>query len=139
MARPSGPLTRCGGRWTQARFNSFVTSALRQASRRWAPLNDVQKEARVRRGIYLCAHCKEEVPASTRDGRKRVKNVFVDHIKPIVNPETGFTSWDEYVDSIFCEEDNLQVLCKSCHDTKSNEERATSARTRAIRKEEDGK
>lgn len=123
MARPSGPKTRCGGQWTEAKFNSFIKSALRQATRRWAPIQQAKKDANVRRGFYECAHCEEHVPLTIRDGRERKKNVFVDHIEPIINPATGFTTWDECIDRMFCEADNLQVLCKSCHDTKSQQEK----------------
>jgi 5-methylcytosine-specific restriction endonuclease McrA len=28
-----------------------------------------------------------------------------------------------FVKNLFCEEDNLQVLCKPCHDVKTKEER----------------
>ena len=88
------------------------------------------KEANVSRGIYLCASCKEEVPLTVKDGRKRIKNVFVDQIDPIVDPNVGFTTWDDCINRMFCESDNLQVLCKECHDVKSKEERAIAAETR---------
>ena len=130
MARPSGPKTRNSGNWTEARFNSFIISGLRQTSRRWGPIGEVQKEARVSRGLYLCAGCKKHVPASTKDGRKRVKNIFVDHINPIVDPEIGFTTWDEFIERMFCEKENLQLLCKNCHDVKSDAERKTAVERR---------
>ncbi len=129
--RPSGPKTRCGGRWTEARFNSFIKSALRGASRKWAPIQDCQKEARVERGYYLCAGCKEKVPATIKEGRKRVKNIHVDHIVPIIDPNVGFTNWDDCIERMFCEKDNLQVLCKECHDVKCAEEREIEKQRRA--------
>ena len=134
MPRPSGEKTRCNGQWTESRFRSFIFSMLRQGTRRWAPLQSTQKEANVGRGLYKCNCCGEIVPPTTKDGRKRVKNVFVDHIKPIVDPETGFTTWDDYIESMFCERDNLQLLCKSCHDEKSAKERAVSVEARKNRK-----
>jgi hypothetical protein len=51
------------------------------------------------------------------------KNVFVDHKVPVVDTEEGFKGWDVFIERLFCEESNLEVLCKSCHDTKSAEER----------------
>lgn len=135
MARPSGPKTRCGGKWTEARWRSFISSNLRQGSRRWAPISEVQKKARVSRGVYLCAGCNEKVPATTKEGRKRVQNIFVDHIDPIVDPEVGFTTWDEYINRMFCEEENLQLLCKSCHDEKSGKERAVAVERRKKEKQ----
>ena len=126
VARPSGPKTRNGGNWTEARFNSFIKGGLRQLTRRWAPISECLKEARTRRGFYLCAGCKQEVPASILEGRKRVKNAIVDHIIPVVDPKKGFTTWDECIERMFCEKDNLQVLCKKCHDIKTEQERKTS-------------
>jgi hypothetical protein len=102
VARPSGPKTRCGGRWTEAKWKSFIKNQLRGATRKWAPISDCLKNARVKRGFYLCEGCKEEVPASIKTGGKRTNNVYVDHIEPIV-PVTGWVSWDSCIERMFCE------------------------------------
>lgn len=129
MARPSGPKDKAGGRWTQARFNSFIKSLLRSGTRRWAPISDVKKRARTKRGFYMCA-CNKEIPASIKIDNKRVNNVIVDHINPIIDPEVGFVSWDDTINRMFCEEDNLQILCYECHTQKTQEERATAKERR---------
>ncbi|MCA9380666.1 HNH endonuclease, partial [Candidatus Dojkabacteria bacterium] len=103
MARPAGPKTRCNNQWTESRFKTFIQSLLRQGTRRWAPITETEKDARVERGMYKCALCKEVVPATIKSGKKRVRNVFVDHIEPVVDPTTGFTNWDEYINNMFCE------------------------------------
>lgn len=113
-----------GGDWTQARFNSFVKSTLRAASRRWPPkyqcLNDafviVQTNVKSGRAAkhYRCNCCKQLFVGA---------DVEVDHIKPLIDPSTGFTTWDEVIDNLFCEKDNLQVLCKPCHVTKTSAEK----------------
>lgn len=133
--RPAGEKTRCGGRWTEAKYRSFITSTLRGGSRRWAPISDVKKKARVSRGLYLCAGCGEHAPNTLKEGRKRVQNIFVDHIEPIVDPEKGFENWDEFIERMFCEEENLQLLCKACHDEKSTKERAIATERRKKEKE----
>jgi 5-methylcytosine-specific restriction endonuclease McrA len=112
------------GQWTQARYNSFVKSALRKASIKWPPKYQVLKEASVGRKINKltgrmaehkrCAYCRAHFP---------VKLVSVDHILPIVDPATGFTNWDDTIERMFCEKDGLQVLCKDCHDKKTNTEK----------------
>lgn len=122
MPRPSGPKTRCSGRWTEAKYKSFIKNQLRGATRKWAPISDCLSEARTRRGFYLCNGCKKEVTATVKEGRKRVKNVFVDHEPPVIDPELGFTTWDDCIERMFCEVDSLQVLCKSCHDKVTLEE-----------------
>lgn len=113
-----------GGEWTEARFNSFVKSALRSASKRWPvkyqTLAGAYSGQRVnpRTGRlgkhYRCARCSGHFPA---------KEVQVDHIRPIIDPKVGFVSWDEVVNNMFCEADNLQCLCVTCHKIKTAEER----------------
>lgn len=111
--------TRCSGQWTEARYNGFVKNQLRSATKRWAPILNTKKKARVGHGKYQCAGCKATVPL-TLNGEN---NVFVDHIDPVVDPRVGFVDWNTYIDRLFCEEHNLQLLCKSCHDKKSKLER----------------
>lgn len=55
-----------------------------------------------------------------------MRNVFVDHIIPVVDPETGFMSWDEYIQRMFSDSENFQVLCDDCHTAKTAAERAVS-------------
>ena len=64
---------------------------------------------------YKCAMCKKHFVAA---------DVQVDHILPVVSPTQGFVSWDLFIDRIFCEKENLQVLCKLCHKVKTEEEKA---------------
>lgn len=130
MARPSGPKNRCSGNWTEARFKNFIVSLLRAGTRKWEPISATLKEARVSRGNYLCKGCNQVVPKSTKVDGKRKNNVTVDHIFPVVDPDVGFTSWEEYINRMFCEKENLQVLCYSCHQDKSNQERAVAANRR---------
>ena len=105
------------GEWTTARFNSFIKSALRNASLRWPAKHRVKKAAWIKRGVYRCAgfgRAAHEVPA---------KEVTVDHILPIVDPKKGFVSWDELIERLFCDDKGLQVLCRECHQKKSNSEK----------------
>lgn len=115
---------RNGGRWTEARYRSFVTSTLRAGSRKWPPkyetLNAAKTEKKVNKATgrlaqhYLCAGCQDEYTQ---------KDVQVDHIKPVIDPKKGFISWDVYIDRMFCEQPNLQVLCKVCHLEKTKQEK----------------
>ena len=115
---------RNGGEWTDARFRSFVTSALRAASRRWPVKYKALKEAFAGRKVnaktgklamhYTCAACNKLYVAT---------DVQVDHIKPVVDPKKGFTTWDVYIDRMFCEIENLQVLCKADHKVKTDQEK----------------
>lgn len=87
---------------------------------------DVKKSARVSTGRYVCADC-GNVGAATLpplDGQKRRRNnSAVDHIDPVVCPDTGFIDWNTYIERMFLEEEGYQVLCWSCHHAKTNDER----------------
>ena len=90
---------------------------------RWGPIAECLKAARVGRGEYLCSGCKETVPATTKVGGRRTKNVHVDHIEPIVDPDVGFVSYDVLIERMFCETEGFQILCKPCHNNKSSAEK----------------
>lgn len=120
---------RNNGQWTESRFRSFIISSLRSASQRWGPKTLCIKNARTRRGWYLCEGCKEEVPATKevtlKNGKKkRKKNILADHKEPIVDPRKGFVSFDEWIERCFVELEGYQALCYDCHEAKSNEEKA---------------
>jgi len=135
--RIGGPKTRNNNTWTEARFRSFIRSQLRAATMRWGPISDALKGARVGRGEYRCAGCKETVPATIKVNGRRTKNVHVDHILPIVDPDVGFVSYDVLIERMFCEADNLQVLCNDCHTIKTDDEKARAKARRAREKVED--
>ena len=112
------------GEWTEARFRAFIISALRAHMKRLPPKWKALKAAMVGRKVnkrtgrlaehYLCASCGNFFVA---------RDVQVDHIDPVVSPEEGFQDWWTYFNRLYCEADNLQVLCKQCHKDKTNAER----------------
>lgn len=112
--------------WSESKFRNFIRSALRAATLKWPPKNNVKKQARVERGVYICQGCKQKVPASIVVKGERKNNIYTDHIEPVVDPKKGFTTWDEFIKRLFVTEDKLQVLCKECHDVKTKEERYLS-------------
>lgn len=125
---------RNGRQWTEARFHSFIKSALRAASNRWGPKHEAKKAARIRRGVYLCAGYRRgphETPASLppKPGNKKRRQVAVDHILPVVDPVEGFAGWDKLIERMFCEADGFQLLCPDCHDLKTADERSVRARS----------
>lgn len=115
MKTPSKEKPYNGGTWTEARYNSFIKSALRSASQRWPPRYQVLNEAKVGKKTnpksgrlaehYLCNACRLAFPS---------KEVQVNHITPVV-PTTGFDSWDGVIKRLFCEKESLEVLCIPCH------------------------
>ena len=116
VARP-----RNAGTMTESAFWSFIRSALRQKSRFWKPITQCKMKARRaykgpskrQKFEYQCKECKEWFPD---------KKINVDHIHPAgslrcANDLPGF------VERLFCEIDNLQCICESCHNVKTQNEK----------------
>lgn len=113
--------TRNAGTMTESAFWGFIRSTLRQKSRWWKPITECkQKAKRPYKGPnkrqkfeYQCNECKNWFPD---------KNINVDHIIPAgsLNCSADLAG---FVDRLFCEQDNLQVLCTDCHDKKTKLEK----------------
>lgn len=63
---------------------------------------------------YKCAECGEW---------HQGKNVQVDHIVP-AGPLSSYEDIAGFAENLFCEASGMQVMCKPCHQLKTNAERA---------------
>ena len=121
IPRAKSPKLRNAGTMTESAFWSFIRSALRQKSRWWKPISQCKLNAkRAYKGPnkrqkfeYKCAECKNWFPE---------KQINVDHIKPAGSLNCA-QDLPGFVDRLFCEQENLQVLCKTCHDEKTKLEK----------------
>ncbi len=119
---------------TEAAFRGWIRSLLRAGSLKWPPRNEAIAAAFVQRGtnpktgrlckLHKCLKCK---------GLFTQSEMKVDHIKPIVDPAVGFTTWDDFIAALFCEVHNLQAVCGPCHDQKTTVERMFSSGTIATK------
>lgn len=115
--------------WTPARHKAFIVGALRQGFRRYPPkfatlraaMAGVKKNKKTGRMAmhYTCAKCSKVFPRT---------GVQVDHIAPVVAKE--FIDWNTYIARMFCEADNLQVLCRADHKIKTKKERDGNRKVR---------
>ena len=122
---------RNGGQWTEARFTSFVKSALRGA--RWPQKYECIKKAFIGNGInpatgrkcklHLCPTCKETFPQNQMNA---------DHNIPVVGAE-GFTSWDDFISRLFVEGDGFTATCKPCHKKVTEAERLARAEAKKLK------
>jgi 5-methylcytosine-specific restriction endonuclease McrA len=121
IPRAKNPKVRNAGTMTESAFWSFIRSALRQKSRWWKPITECKMKARRaykgpskrQKFEYQCNSCKLWFPE---------KQINVDHIKPAgsLNCKEDLAG---FVERLFCELDNLQVLCEKCHDVKTKLEK----------------
>jgi 5-methylcytosine-specific restriction endonuclease McrA len=75
---------------------------------------------------YCCSKCGEYFMG---------KDIQVDHTIPVVDPEIGFTNYQDYIDRLFCEASNLSVLCKKHHEEKTNYEKTVAKERRQREKD----
>ena len=114
--------TRAGGTWSEARYWNFVVGVIRAGHKRWGPKHQAKKLARRhnqsanKRLTYesQCAKCKVWF---------REDETEVDHIIPCGSC-TGPEDLIGYFERTYVEVDGYQVLCKPCHQEKTNAERA---------------
>lgn len=122
---------------TKPKYNqqSAIRSALRRTFSRSPVVREVMQEVRREstwykkdgspaskpRVEYLCSQCGEYHMG---------KNIQVDHADPVVDPDVGFIDWDTFISRLFCNKENLSVLCKQCHKNKTDAEKAIAAERR---------
>lgn len=108
--------------WTEARFQSFIRSTLRQAWNRWPPKYEALNKSRRMKPAgtpgrhkyeHHCADCKQWFMG---------KEVQVDHITPC----GSFKAWADlvgFVQRMFVGTDKLRILCRPCHKIRTDDER----------------
>lgn len=74
-----------------------------------------------------CMHCGEFVAKSYMQ---------VDHTIPVIKLDETLEdlSWDTVIDRLWCEENNLTAICKTCHDVKTKAENKERRRLKKERK-----
>lgn len=98
----------------QKELKRFLIPKLRSASYRWKFRSDAIKAARKSRGIYECNICKCDM----KNGE-----FVADHKSPVV-PFEGWDgrNWTQYIERMFVDANGFQIICKSCHEIKTDSE-----------------
>ena len=104
------------------KLKSFIVNTLRKASQRWAPKNEALKRFRVPIGLFKNGNTRYGYRCNICNEKFMRKDIQIDHINPVVSTE-GFTTFDDYIERMFCDADGFQTACFSCHDEKTNREK----------------
>ena len=92
-----------------------LRNAIRQVWQRCFARSLVLKRCVDKDGFSCCEKCK-----------KRVPKVYVDHTKPVGELDAGF------IERLFVPSNQMQGLCKKCHQPKTNAENAERRRVKKL-------
>lgn len=113
MPKVKAPLTRAGGKWSESKFWSFIRSGLRRKFMMW-PAQYVVRKAACRPYVgdnkrqqweFQCQKCKKWVMG---------KETNVHHKIPC-GTLTCYADLPGFVERLFCEPQDLELICKTCH------------------------
>jgi 5-methylcytosine-specific restriction endonuclease McrA len=120
-------------------LHSWLIPKLRRASMYWLGKTIARDRAKIyiqegeyRNGkpkmvrYFLCATPDCGMLCKENEGQ-------MDHIVPVIEL-TGFTNWDDYINSLFCSPDNYQHLCNTCHDIKTHKENVERFKNKMYKK-----
>lgn len=118
------PKTRNAGTWTETQFWGGLRSHLRRLWRfQWIPAKQALERvkrpykgpSRLQKWEYQCEECKAWFIR---------KSVQIDHVVPCGTLKS-FSDVEPFITRMLPEDSNAyQILCKKCHQQKTNEERA---------------
>lgn len=109
--------TRNAGTFTEGAFWVFIRNSLRRRSIVWKPISLCRERAK---RVYTGPNKRQKYEYQCNLCKKWFKGteVAVDHIKP-VGSLRGAEDLPKFVEGLFCEIENLQCICKTCHDSKT--------------------
>lgn len=115
-------------------FRARIIKALRRLTWSWKPYTNVKQGAKRDSATYECNECGKycytgrsettynRIVKENPDIEVEKGSIYIDHTVPVIDPDKGFETFDIFIDRLFCGEDNLNPMCKVCHDKKTDEE-----------------
>ncbi len=70
-------------------------------------IGKTKKNKPIKRVFFKCDSCKGLFPRS---------EIEMNHIEAVIDPEKGFTDWNDFMERLFCDADGFSAECKKCHD-----------------------
>ena len=113
---------------------------MRKLTKQWSPILKAKRKTRIGPELHLCPLCDQKVYTGKRSIEviqidhpdAILGKMDVDHRMPIIPIEESGQAkdWNSIISRMFCEEDNLQSICSTCHKAKSAAERGDRAKVR---------
>lgn len=121
-----GAKTRANNTMTEAAFFTMIRSALRQKSRWWLPVQLAKKDAR-RAYIGTNKRIKWEYKCTKCKNWFFEKEIEVNHKIP-AGSLSSFEDLHGFVERLFCEKEDLEVVCKECHKIETSKQKLAKSK-----------
>ncbi len=109
-------------------------------TKQWPPILKAKRKTKIGPELHQCPLCQQIIYT----GKRSIESIQVDypdaiagrmdvdHIDPVIPVEDSGKDkdWNKIIIRMFCEEDNVQSICSSCHKIKSLAERGDRAKAR---------
>lgn len=117
---------------------AYVKKQLRKASLANPSRISAKNKSKVDKALFECNHCgcycyegvsdknMKELEKKYPSVEIKKEKVQADHIVPVREGKGEF-DWGDYIESMFCSEDNYQMLCDECHSKKSKKDKDENA------------
>ena len=121
-----------------------IKKHLRRISIQRKEYSKAKNRSKVDKATFACESCGQKLyDGSSQKSFESLKETYPDiiwekpemnHINPVIEPQKGFSTWDEYLDRLFCGPEDLELLCKSCHKNTSREEMGTRKQSGTLKR-----
>lgn len=129
------------------KLKNKIISSLRKLSYTHKPRTEALNKQKVDSATFECENCGVYIyKGSSEKNYISIKNKYhekkvikekpnLDHITPIIDVKNGWTTWDSFIERMFCEAGEFQVLCKECHDKKTKQENEERRKWKKVKNE----
>jgi 4-hydroxyphenylpyruvate dioxygenase-like putative hemolysin len=115
------------------KIKRMIIGYARRLSSAHEPWKNVKDACKVAPALHKCAKCGslnydgdseksfQKYVEQFPQHKVNFRRIEIDHISPVVKI-TGWTTWDNFFESLFCDEDGYRPLCRECHNHKTKNE-----------------
>jgi len=125
-----------------------IIASLRRLTYTHPARNEAKRLQKIDKALFKCECCQSycydgksvktfnEYVIKYPGNSVQMIKVQVDHKNSVIPIESGWKwDWNEFVDNLFCDIDNLQLLCENCHDIKTKKEQEQRTELRRLNKQ----
>lgn len=121
-----------------SKMKKMIVSYARRLSGSWEPKQNAKRKVKIAPALHRCDKCGslnyegesqktyDKYVSEFPNDKVNFDGIELDHIQPVVQI-SGWSTWDQFFESLFCDEDGYRALCNFCHQRKTQTENSFRA------------